>query len=316
MKKGFLKLSVLIAALFIGVIGVNASIDAVGSNCQLGVSGEATSTCDLQLAISGDSTIKTGDVFTVAVQNPNNIKDNKVTLTAAEGWTVDGAASKEITLGETKVKVTVKYTGTETISASTIKVMTGSYVKDDIGQGCGFNYGLVPNACSSPTAEDGTKYYYGKDGNQIKGDDAEAKYYKDCFVCATPDSENSDGKYHGIDGTPLESEGEYYKQCFSCATPDSENGDGKYHDKDGKVTDEAGYKKACVGTCHQEKGPDKKWHYYDYENKEITADEFKNICQENPKSGSFIPYVGIAAGIALIGIATIMVRKQTKLRKI
>lgn len=302
MKKGILKLSVLLSALFIGVIGANALVqvpsdyescvldptaaeDAYNMNCNLKLQVTADATTDARISIN------TGDEFEIVFKlkenkSTFNIRNNEVKITAAANWKVDGEDSKVINIKEDgSVSVTVKYTGTDTLNPEVYTFATAQYKKDDsAAEDCGFAYGTpIPGLICKIVPSGDTNYYY-----------------------------NSNGEYLGTDE---EAENAYYKDCFACTTPD-ESEDGKYRDKDGKVTDEAGYKKACVGTCRQEKGEDKKWHYYDYENNEITADEFKNICQENPKSGSFIPYAGIIAGVALILTATIMVRKQTKIRKI
>lgn len=289
MKKGFLKLSVLFAALFIGTVGVNAAISIpLTDNCKLTNLNDqnVNMSCDLKFEITGTSTIKKGDTFRIALEEPSHIVNNEVTITPETGWEIDDAsAAKTVTLStDSEVIVTLKYTGDDDLAASTIKFAAGTYTKDDnFADNCGFKYGVLANVCDIISGEDGNTHYY-----------------------------DSKGKYLGFND---EAKAAYYKDCYSCKTPD-EATDGKYHDKNGNVTDEAGYKKDCIGTCRQEKGEDKKWHYYDYENNEITADEFRNICQENPKSGSFIPYVGIIAGVALISVATVMVRKQTKIRKI
>ena len=99
---------------------------------------------------------------------------------------------------------------------------------------------------------------------------------------------------------------------MSCQTP-SQSSDGKYHGKNGKETDEDTYKKECTNICSIDKENNK---YYCKEGNECTKADYDNECSPNPKSGSFIPYAGIAAGIILIATATIMVRKQSKLRKI
>lgn len=302
MKKGFLKLSALFAALFIGVAGANAAVQVPDDyeSCVLNpaaAEGEYNMTCNLKLQVTADGSV---DSRVTIAQNseyeiifklkPNkstfNITNNEVKITAAAGWTVDGEASKVVNIKEDgSVSVIMKYTGDTELGPETYVFATAEYKKDDTAaEDCGFAYGTpIPDLVCKIVPVGNINYYYGSDGIYL--------------------------------GTDEEAENAYYKDCFACTTPD-ESLDGKYRDKDGKVTDEAGYKKACVGTCRQEKGEDNKWHYYDYENNEITAEEFKNICQENPKSGSFIPYVGIIAGVALIATATIMVRKQTKIRKI
>ena len=56
--------------------------------------------------------------------------------------------------------------------------------------------------------------------------------------------------------------------------------------------------------------------YYGKNGTEVTAEVYETECVNNPQTGSFVPYVGIIAGIALaVGVFTIS-RKNTKLYKI
>lgn len=279
MKKRLLKLSVLFVALFIGVIGANA-LTIVNQNCTFNDAGSTNATCELKVTVDAGEEIKTGDVVKITVKEPNHIENNLVTILAATGWTVvDDGEKPSITIDITNEKtVELKYTGTDTITAATIKLADGNYTKDDAyAESCGFKYGLKAPACSFEERE-GIKYYFGLEGRYLGNDEA--------------------------------AENQYYKECFSCKTPETSE-DGKYHGLDGKETDQATYEKECTNICKIE--DDK---YYCQDGAECTKEEYENECAKNEKQGSFLPYAGIAAGIALIGVSTILVKKQTKLRKI
>lgn len=281
MKKGLLKLSAFVATLFVGVISANAAIDVVGSECRFNDITTTNATCDLKLQVSGDDTITTGKEIKIIVKEPSHIVNNAITIQAATGWTVDGEPATDIVVnaGETET-VTFKYTGTETLSNTTITIAAGNYVKDDASAtDCGFNYGIQAPACSPQPDSAGIVHYYGQQGQYL--------------------------------GTGDEGKDAYYADCFACATPDTPNGDGKYHDKNGKETDEAGYNKDCTNICKKEDGK-----YYCKTGAECTEEEYKNECEPAPKEGSFLPYAGIIAGVVLIATSTIMVRKQSKLRKL
>lgn len=298
MKKGILKLSALFTAMFVGVVGVNAMIQTPTSaeSCTVNyqaAAGEYNMNCNLKLTVTADTTndervsIATGDEFKIYFQLKNgtntfNIVSNEIKITAANGWTVDGQASKVVNIKEDgSVYVTMKYTGTDTLGPNTYIFATAEYTKDDTAsEECGFAYGTpLPNLiCQMKTSATTGTHYYDSNGLYLGNDeDAKAAFYKDCYSCTTPD-ESIDGKYHGLNGQEV---------------------------------DEQVYKNECTKICKTEN--DK---YYCKDGNECTKEEYQNECQPNPKSGSFIPYVGIAAGIILIGISTVMVRKQSKLRKL
>lgn len=328
-------LSILLVSLFVGIVSVNATVQTPTEEIPCTFPGGSKVECGLFFDVSGE-TIESGRTIKVMFYEPRNIVDNKVTLHLEDGWTTtDGKTEVEIIIDPTAI-VELKYTG-NTIDPQRIIFGYSSYDKVDPNQGCGYAY-AVPSAICKAYPDKNPPVYIGKDGVSVPED----QYWEECFSCKTPKDEGSDGEYHGLDGkVTTEAEykkqctkikcdivdGEYYnsngekvdekaylKDCFSCTTPEN-SPDGKYHDLDGKETDEAGYKKVCPSPCRAEK-VNKVWHYYDQNGKEITAEEYKNVCQEQPPTGSFIPYIGIVAGVALIGIATFMVRKQTKLRKI
>lgn len=269
MKKGFLSLIVLFAALFIGIVGVKAEIVISGSNCQITnpEPGVANASCDLQLKITDPSVIKNGDEFDIIIYEPSHIKDNSVTINMEDGWEIKDVGTTgtyDITDGKT---ITVVYKGTAEISASAldIKIAAGTYQKDDAyADNCGFLYGTPAKAC-----------------------------------------EYRNGYYFGIDGRNVD-EDTYYKECNSCKV---ENG--KYYGLNGKETDEATYNKECTNICKKEDGK-----YFCKDGKECTKEDYENECAKNPNQGAFLPIAGIIAGVALIGVSTIMVRKQSKLRKL
>lgn len=111
--------------------------------------------------------------------------------------------------------------------------------------------------------------------------------------------------YYGIDGRNVD-EDTYYKECNSCKIED-----GKYYGLNGKETDEATYNKECTNICKKENGK-----YYCKDGNECTKEDYDNECAPNPNQGAFLPIAGIVAGVALIGASTIMVRKQSKLRRL
>lgn len=144
--------------------------------------------------------------------------------------------------------------------------------------------------------------YYGPEGTKVTEDE----FYKLCYSC----KKDEDGKYRGLDGKETTEE-EFLKQCYSCKKDD----EGKYHDKEGKVITEEEYKKICEPTCRYEK-KDGKYVYYDFDGKEISKEEYAKICPGDVPTGSFLPIAGIIGGIALIGFASFLVKKQTKIKNI
>lgn len=297
MKKRLLKLSVLFVALFIGVIGANAAVQVPedDESCQLNPTAQVggyNMTCQLKLHVSADGSvdprveIKTGDEFVIkfslkAGKDTFNITNNEIMLTAATGWEIDGEATKTINIKEDgSVSVKAKYVGTDTLAPETYIFAQVDYQKDDTtARDCGFAYGTpIPERTCKIIPSNGVNHYYGLEGIYL--------------------------------GTGEAAENQYYKECFSCKTPET-SGDGEYHGLDGKVTDQATYEKECTNICKIE--DDK---YYCQDGAECTKEEYENECAKNEKQGSFLPYAGIAAGIALIGVSTILVKKQTKLRKI
>lgn len=263
MKKEFLKVFVLFVALFIGVVKVNAKIDAFGGNCLETDLGEGAK-CNLIITLTETSEIKKGDNIRVIIEAPINIKNNYVNVKASEGWTVDGGANKEITITDAGVELTFVYTGTDTLSNTNVTLGYGEYEKSESGDECGFSFGLLASACS---IEQG--HYYGKNGNEVDEDT-------------------------------------YYKECFSCTIKD-----GHYYGLSGKEVDEATYNKECTNICKIENGK-----YYCKDGNECTKEDYDNECPKNTNTGAFLPVAGIVAGIALIGVSTIMVRRQTKLRRL
>ncbi|MBR5662379.1 MAG: hypothetical protein IKX00_01860 [Bacilli bacterium] len=277
MKKGFLKLSVLFVALFVGIIGAKADIFFPSEEqCTIETTTDEhpNGSCNLRLMITDSSTISKGYTFDVTVKNPSNIVNNEVTINPQSDWTITTEVTSlkfDITSG---VTLTFKYNGDADLTAanSGLVFATGTYKKDDAyAENCGFGYGNVVKACEVREAQDGTKYYFGKDGEQTTED----QYYKDCFSCKY-DAES--GKYYGLDG---------------------------------KETDEATYNKECKNICRKENGK-----YYCKDGNECTKEDYDNECPENTKTGAFLPVAGIIAGVALIGVSTIMVRRQTKLRRL
>lgn len=159
--------------------------------------------------------------------------------------------------------------------------------------------------CTTPTYvckidKDGN--YYGPEGTKVTEDE----FYKQCYSC----KKDEDGKYRGLDGKETTEE-EFLKQCYSCKKDD----EGKYHDKEGKVITEEEYKKICEPTCRYEK-KNGKYVYYDFDGKEISKEEYAKICPGDVPTGSFLPIAGIIGGIALIGFASFLVKKQTKIKNI
>lgn len=297
MKKGFLKLSVLLAALFIGTVGANAWIHTplVSEQCDLittAQAGEYNMQCTLKLVVDANATqdprvgINPNDEFDIIFQLKEgkttfNIVENEIELTAATDWLIDGEATKVVKIKEDgSVKVKAKYTGDTVLGPTEYVFATVKYQKDDTtAEDCGFAYGTpIPDLVCEIVPSYGVDNYYDTNGQWLGTDEnAAATYYKECFACTTPD----------------------------------ESKDGKYRDKDGKETDKAGYEKDCTNVCRKE--DDK---YYCKDGQECDKEKYDNECSPNPKSGSFIPYAGIAAGIILIATATIMVKKQSKLRKL
>ena len=318
MKKGILKLSVLFTALFIGVVGAHAISIPEAQNCLITNTGtEANAECNMFFTIAANETVKTGDEISITLHSPSHIQGNAVTVEMESDWVV--VNDTETAIGANAdlsniVKLKVRYVGTADLTDTTVKFAVGKYTKDDAyAEQCGYKYGLQANVCSANADSAGTIHYFDSKGEYLGySEEAKAAYYKDCFVCQSA-SEASDGKWHGSTGV-IVTEDEYYAQCLSCLTPDN-SPDKKYHGLNGRETDEAGYKNECTKTCKtpDESGDGK---YYCKDGNECTEAEYKEQCIENPKSGSFIPYVGIAAGIILIGTSTIMVRKQSKLRKL
>ena len=113
------------------------------------------------------------------------------------------------------------------------------------------------------------------------------------------------GHYYGINGNEVD-EDTYYKECFYCTIKD-----GHYYGLSGKEVDEATYNKECTNICKIENGK-----YYCKDGNECTKEDYDNECPKNTNTGAFLPVAGIVAGIALIGVSTIMVRRQTKLRRL
>ena len=144
------------------------------------------------------------------------------------------------------------------------------------------------------TLGDGT---YNKDP---EGDECGFSFALLASACAI-----DNGRYFGLEGTEV-TEDEYYKECYVCK---EENG--KYYGKDGKPTDEATYNKECKNICRIENGK-----YFCKDGQECTKEDYDNECPKNTNTGAFLPIAGIIAGVALIGVSTIMVRKQTKLRRL
>lgn len=275
MKKYFLSLSVLFVALFIGVIKANAEITVFNGNCMQTDQGTG-SICNLIIVTDANSTIKNGTPLMISLENPVNIKDNKVTIELAEGWqTTDGLTTKEVTLSsDSEVKLELKYTGSQELSNTNVTIGVGKYNKDIDGDECGFEFGLVAPSCSVQPSKSNPQYYYGKDGQYLgEGEEAKAQYYKECYYCTV-----EDGKYYGLNG---------------------------------QETDEATYNKECTNICKKEDGK-----YFCKDGKECTKEDYENECAKNPNQGAFLPIAGIIAGVALIGVSTIMVRKQSKLRKL
>ena len=124
-------------------------------------------------------------------------------------------------------------------------------------------------------------------------------------ACSIQPSKENPQYYYGIDGRNVD-EDTYYKECFSCKVED-----GHYYGLSGKEVDEATYNKECTNICKIENGK-----YYCKDGNECTKEDYDNECPKNTNTGAFLPVAGIVAGIALIGVSTIMVRRQTKLRRL
>ena len=127
MKKGFLKLSVLFAALFIGTVGANAAISIpLTDNCKLTNLNDqnVNMSCDLKFEITGTSTIKKGDTFRIALEEPSHIVNNEVTITPETGWEIDdSSAAKTVTLStDSEVIVTLKYIGDDDLLVHILKM--------------------------------------------------------------------------------------------------------------------------------------------------------------------------------------------------
>ena len=154
-------------------------------------------------------------------------------------------------------------------------------------------------------ADDEVKFAYGTyDKTDPYGDQCGFAYGFLAKACTT-----RNGYFYDKNGD-LTDEATYYKDCFACSTPE-QSPDGKYHGLDGKETDEATYNKECTNICKIEN--DK---YYCKDGNECTKEDYENECAKNPNQGAFLPIVGVIAGIALIGVSTIMVKKQSKLRRL
>lgn len=296
MKKGILKLSALFISLFVGATYANAAVTTVAESCSqiAPTTGSYNMSCILKLEVSATATeydprvvINPGDEFEIIFKLKTgkttfNITNNEVKLIAAQGWTIDGEAEKTVNIKEDgSVSVVAKYVGTDALGPQQYSFAEAQYQKDDTAaEDCGFAYGTpVANLiCKIVNTPDGKQYY----GNQ--------------------------GIYLGSESN-VDAVNEFYKQCYSCKTPD-EADDGKYHGLDGKETDKAGYERDCTNICKIE--GDK---YYCKDGQECDKAKYDEEC-DNPKTGSFIPYAGIVAGVLLIGVSTVLVRKQTKIKKI
>ena len=296
MKKGILKLSALFISLFVGATYANATVTTTGESCTqiVPTSGSYNMSCNLKLIVDANATeydprvtINNGDEFEIIFQLQSgkdtfNIVNNEVKLIAAQGWTVDGQAEKTVNIKEDgSVSVVMKYTGDVAMGPETYTFAEAQYQKDDTAaEACGFAYGTpVPNLVCQIVSSNGVKRYFGLRG-LLLGDESDVNAVN-----------------------------EYYKQCYSCKTSD-EAADGKYHGLDGKETDKAGYERDCTNICKIE--GDK---YYCKDGQECDKAKYDEEC-DNPKTGSFIPYAGIVAGVLLIGVSTVLVRKQTKIKKI
>lgn len=320
MKKYFTILSILLITLFIGAVKANAYVFAPENQEDICHSVSTTGQeCTLKIIIDSKSSFKQNDevaevYFTQKInkdtgdKNPYGIVDNKITLTAGTNFLINGESSIELVLSETEeVKVTIKYVGADDLVAGTYDFAVATYDKDDsYTDGCGFAYNTKNAPVCGVVTSAGVDYYFDSKGNGLgSGDEAKEAYLKDCFQC----KKDIDGEYRNSKGEKVTEE-EYFKDCYSCKKPE-ESDDGKYHGKNGEVITEEQYKKDCMGVCRIEN--DK---YYCLKAEECTKEDYENQCTSPSKTGAFLPIAGIIAGVGLIIVSTVMVKKQTKLRKI
>ena len=327
-RKIFVFVIALVLFAFIGT--AKAGISAIQQiQCEADLNTTGVMNCEIKISLTS-GTIATGKELKIALKNPTHILDNKVTVTAPAGWTIDGEASKIVTLGSADVILVIKRTGAEITTDGVYTIVNASYEKSphDVTD-CGFEWSFFYPKCE---IKDGV--YYGLSGQEITGEDAETKWKEQCG-CGKRDDKyyDPDGKEitEGKEGRTVEEEMNYL--CYSCTAPDKE---GNYY-YNGKKLDDAGYAQYCapkckvVGddyygkdgnkiskeeyqkTCMCRVENDK---YYDDNNNEITAEQYQNMCQPNVKTGSGNPYYFIAlGGIAAIGIF-FLVKNKNKFKKI
>jgi len=273
--------ALVLSIIFIG--SANAALRAQELDCQTVDSATGSMSCNLNLLVTTetgatDSRVKVekNDEITVIISTFENIKSNTVTITAATGWTIDGANSKTITLTNSSdaKEVTFKYLGNATIDGSSspsVTIATGTYLKQDTGAICNFGWNVRNVAvCKIINADDGTTQYYGINPGVPVTEDT---YYSECFKC-NKDTEASDGKFHGLNGKVVTEE-EYLNQC-GCGLRD-----GKYYGKDGSqitegkdgrtIEEEMNYQ------CFSCTVPDKNGNYY-YNGKKLTDEDFTKYC--------------------------------------
>ena len=306
MKKILNSVFLVMVMLLVGIVSAKAIIRVPeGKNsCSSGSDVSGSMSCQLKLeATSGDS-IKQGDTITVVFGNAVNIKDNKVTISASDGWTIDGETAKELTLSS-NVTVTMTYNGTADITGEFV-FATATYLKEDTGVGCSFGYNVpVTRSCGTVTSG-GQTYYYGKDGQLItEGKDGrtiEEEMNYQCFSCTVADAE---GNYY-YNGKKLDAEG-FATYC----APKCKIVDDKYFDKDGKEITKDEYKKQCM--CRIEETKDGKVYYND-KNEEISQAEYENQCATPVPTGANVPYILIIGGLLGASAIFFTVKNKSKLR--
>ena len=305
------KLMVFVAALFVGIISVNAKFVLTKNNCLSGTDDPNPQTCPVQYNLTG-STIKTGKTLTIIFYEPNNIKENTITIQGNDGWKVKKVGDTEYkssisldSFGENGVFIQFKYEGTEDIAIGNDKVLANVvYDKEDTGVGCGFNFGMP--LCSVETINNKVVYfgidsnvledkkawedectckkigdrYVGLDGQQVKNNDPK-ELVKECFVCEEVEFDNQT-YFVGNNKVIHETKDEMLKDCFVCKVVD-----GKYYNSKGQETTEDKYYTDCF-SCLKPGEKDKTGatvdKYYGKDGKPITGEnaeeEYKNQCEE------------------------------------
>lgn len=313
MKKLLICLTLSFVFMFVCFTSASAVISVAGD---ISVDGTATGekNVNMNILVSGNSKITTGNEFYVILHTPNHILNNSVTVNMNAGWTIDGQASKTFDLTTAKY-ATIKYTGTAEIT-STVTYAVATYTKDDAyAEGCGFSINTT-----------GICYKYNNTTfTNRKGEYVtEENYYKDCYTCLKPGDtvpasegaptitvdgyydkngqptdeptyraqcddklycQKSGNDYYGIEGTVV-TEAVYYSSCFSCLKPGEKNSIGievtKYHGKDGRETTEAKYTEECEEKkiCKID-GDD----YYDFNGNKVTEKAYYTSCFSCLKPG-------------------------------